>query len=64
MVRGKCILALSLGLGLWSLVGAQNHALRSDHVVVNSQRHWNNLDFRRRDAGYRCHWGDRSSLRA
>ncbi len=45
MVSGKCALALGLGLGLWGLVGAQNHALRSDHVVVNSQRHWNNWAF-------------------
>ena len=45
MVSGKCVLALSLGLGLWGLVGAQNHTLRSDHVVVNTQRHWNNWAF-------------------
>ncbi len=45
MVSGKCILALGLGLGLWGLVGAQNHALRSDHVVVNTQRHWSNWAF-------------------
>ncbi|MYA23352.1 MAG: hypothetical protein F4Z30_11425 [Gemmatimonadetes bacterium] len=45
MVSRKCVLALGLGLGLWGLVGAQNHALRSDHVVVNSQRHWNNWAF-------------------
>ena len=45
MVNGKCTLALGLGLGLWGLVGAQNHALRSDHVIVNSQRHWDNWAF-------------------
>ena len=45
MVSGKFVLALSLSLGLWSLVGAQNHALRSDHVVVNTQRHWSNWTF-------------------
>jgi len=45
MVSGKCTLALGLGLGLWGLVGAQNHALRSDHVVVNTQRHWGNWAF-------------------
>ena len=45
MVSRKCTLALGLGLGLWGLVGAQNHALRSDHVVVNSQRHWSNWAF-------------------
>ena len=45
MVSGKCVLALGLGLGLWGLVQAQNHALRSDHVVVNTQRHWSNWAF-------------------
>ena len=45
MVSGKCVLALGLGLGLWGLVEAQNHTLRSDHVVVNTQRHWNNWAF-------------------
>ena len=45
MVSGKCAFALGLGLGLWGLVGAQNHALRSDHVVVNTQRHWSNWTF-------------------
>ena len=45
MVSGKFVLALSLGLGTWGLVGAQNHALRSDHVVVNTQRHWSNWAF-------------------
>ncbi len=45
MVNGKCALALGLGLGLSGLVEAQNHALRSDHVVVNSQRHWSNWAF-------------------
>ena len=45
MVREKCTLALGLGLGLWGLVEAQNHALRSDYVVVNTQRHWSNWAF-------------------
>ncbi len=45
MVSRKCTLALSVGLGLWGVVGAQNHALRSDHVVVNTQRHWDNWAF-------------------
>ncbi len=45
MMSGKCVLALGLGLGLWGLAKAQNHALRSDHVVVNSQRHWSNWAF-------------------
>ncbi len=45
MVRAKYVLVLSLALGSWGLVGAQNHALRSDHVVVNSQRHWSNWAF-------------------
>ena len=45
MVSGKCTLALGLGIGLWGLVEAQNHTLRSDHVVVNTQRHWNNWAF-------------------
>ena len=45
MVSGKCALVLGLGLGLWGMVEAQNHALRSDHVVVNTQRHWNNWAF-------------------
>lgn len=45
MGSGKYALALGLGLGSWGLAGAQNHALRSDHVVVNTQRHWSNWAF-------------------
>ena len=45
MVREKFALALGVGLGWWGLVGAQNHALRSDHVVVTTQRHWSHWAF-------------------
>ena len=45
MVREKFALALGVGLGLWGLVGAQNHALRSDHVAVTTQRHWSHWAF-------------------
>ena len=45
MVREKFALALGMGLGLWGLVEAQNHALRSDHVAVNTQRHWSHWAF-------------------
>ena len=41
----KYVLALGLVFGVWGVVGAQNHALRSDHVVVNTQRHWDNWAF-------------------
>ena len=45
MVSGKCLLALGLGIGAWGMAAAQNHALRSDHVLVNTQRHWSNWAF-------------------
>ena len=45
MVREKFALALGAGLGWWGLVGAQNHALRSDHVAVTTQRHWSHWAF-------------------
>ena len=45
MVREKFALALGMGLGWWGLVEAQNHALRSDHVVVHTQRHWSHWAF-------------------
>ena len=64
MVSGKCTLALGLGLGLWGLVGAQNHALRSDHVVVNTQRHWGNWAFVEGTLDISASGESRSSLRA
>ena len=38
-------LVLVLCVGTCGIAWAQNHTLRSDHVIVNTRSHWNNWDF-------------------
>ena len=38
-------LALGLCVGACGIAWAQNHTLRSDHVMINTRSHWNNWNF-------------------
>ncbi len=45
MSSKKIALALAICIGSLGAAGGQNHTLRSDHVIVDSQNHWNNWEF-------------------
>jgi hypothetical protein len=45
MVSRMIVLSLGFYLGSFGIVWGQNHSLRSDHVLVNTQSHWNNWSF-------------------
>ena len=45
MVSRKIVLALGFYVGSLGLVWGQNHSLRSDHLVINTQSHWSNWGF-------------------
>ena len=38
-------LALGLCVGACGIAWAQDHTLRSDHVMINTRSHWNNWNF-------------------
>ena len=45
MVHSKFAYALGLFIGVASAVWGQNHTLRSDQVIVNTERHWDKWSF-------------------
>ena len=45
MVSRKIVLALGFYVGSFGPAWGQNHSLRSDHLVINTQSHWSNWGF-------------------